>query len=208
MNQQINFYRPEFQLRRTILTWQATARVLAVASVALIITYVFGQQVMHSVERELDVVTHQEQSAAQRLEKLQPVINTIGDGKSWAERVQEKESLLGDKRLVLQYVRHTNLGDSQGFSRHMRSLARIGLDGIWLTRIRLAARGEGTILEGNALKPDLVATYLQFLASEPPFAEQRFRRFQIEGDTESRDGPVRFSLVSEPDLPDRAVTAR
>lgn len=208
MNQQINFYLPEFRMRRKVLTARSTARVFAAVIAAMALLYLFGLQAMHSVDREYAVVSGQESVAAERLEKLQPIIGNLGDGKTWEQRVQEKEAQLEEKRMVLQYVRHTDLGETQGFSRHMQSLARIELEGIWLTRVRLSAGGAGTVLEGNALQPELVATYLQFLASETPFAEQRFRRFEIEGDTENGNGPVRFSLVSEPDSLAQTVGAR
>lgn len=197
MQQQINFYSAEFRPRYQIFTVSAFLRVMAVTAMAMFATYVYGTQSLTAIANERAAVLQQEQVSNARLEKMRPIIEAMGSKKSWADLEQEKLQLLKEKELVLEFVQGTQLGDTLGFSRHLRSLARLHLDGIWLNHIRLSALGDSTRLEGTALRADLVPAYLQFLAAEPPFAAQRFRRFQIDQLVDGREDEVTFSVTSD-----------
>jgi len=92
-------------------------------------------------------------------------------------------------------VRDSSLGDIQGFSHHLTALAHQDTDGLWLSYIRLSSLGDNTVLEGQALRADLVPAYLERLAEELPFASQRFNQFQIER-PEDEGGDVVTFLVN------------
>lgn len=206
--QQINFYTTDFRQHRQLLTSGAFLRVISITAVAMLVTFSFAQQSLRETERERATVAQQEQVAIARLQKLQPIISAMGGNKTWGERQQERVRLLQEKQLILQYVQGTQLGDTQGFSRHLRSLSRVDQDGVWLHHIRLSALGDSTQLEGTALRAELVPAYLQYLAAETPFAAQRFRQFQIESLEDRSDGAVSFSVTSDPQLAAKSVVAK
>jgi hypothetical protein len=203
MQQQINFYRTEY---RTIRKEFSSGMLLAVCGaviVAMLLAYGFASYKAFGIERELKIVTNQEQAAIVRLENLQPSMNAVSGDQSWEQRLEEARRALRDQQLVLGMVADSSLGDTQGFSHHLTSLARQDTEGLWLSYIRLSSLGDNTQLEGQALRPDLVPAYLQRLAEEPPFATQRFTQFQIERPDET-DGSknasgdlVNFSMNSE-----------
>ncbi|MEQ8205624.1 MAG: PilN domain-containing protein, partial [Woeseia sp.] len=92
------------------------------------------------------------------------------------------------------------LGDANGFARHLRSLARQTMPGLWLTNIALSAKGERIWLQGEALRADLVPSYLQYLADEEPFAAQRFHRLEIDRAGDETAQTVSFVVTSDATL--------
>ena len=180
MQQQINFYRSEY---RTIRQEFSSGMLLATCGaivVAMFAVYGFSMYKALGIDRELKIVTDQEQAAIVRLENFQPNMDAGGGDQSWEQQLEEARRSLRDQQLVLGMVADSSLGDTQGFSHHLTSLARQDTEGLWLTYIRLSSLGDNTQLEGLALRADLVPAYLQRLAEEPPFATQRFTQFQIE----------------------------
>ncbi len=199
MQQQINFYRSEY---RTIRQEFSSGMLLATCGaivVAMFAVYGFSMYKALDIERELKTVTAQEKTAIVRLENFQPGMDDGGGDQSWEQRLEEARRSLRDQQLVLGMVADSSLGDTQGFSHHLTSLARQDTEGLWLSYIRLSSLGDNTQLEGLALRADLVPAYLQRLAEEPPYATQRFTQFQIDR-PEDGGNLVTFSMNSEEHL--------
>ncbi len=194
MQQQINFYRDDY---RSVTESFATGSIFIACGVivlAMFLGYGFVMYKLPGIERELQTVNGQEKAAIARLENLQPTLNAGSGDESWEERLEEARRSLRDQQLVLGMVRDSSLGDIQGFSHHLKALARQDSDGLWLSYIRLSSLGDNTVLEGQALRADMVPAYLQSLAEEAPFATQRFNQFQIERPEDESGDVVIFSV--------------
>ncbi len=207
MHQQINFYRAEFLSQQR--AFGANTMLIACGAIVLtmLLAYAFAAQKMAGIETELQIVNQQEVAAIERLEQLRPIVFAAGGERAWADRLDDATRALEEKQLVLGLVQGSKLGDTQGFSRYLRSLARQDFDELWLTRIRLSSLSNRNRLEGKALRAELVATYLQSLAAEPPFAKQRFHQLQIDG-AEDGSGVVTFSMSSDDHLVAELADAR
>jgi len=200
MYQQINFYQDEFRSEEQIFCATTLLKFCGAIVLAMILAYAFAAQKVTSIESESQIVARQETAAVERLQKIRPIISSVGGEGTWSERIDDAQRSLEEKQLVLSLLQGSTLGDTQGFSRYLRSLARQDTDGLWLTHVSLSALGDRTRLEGKALRGELVPVYLQGLAEEPPFAEQRFHQFQINGSEEPDSGIVTFSVDSEAEL--------
>jgi hypothetical protein len=199
MQQQINFYRAEFRNAESTFGLTSIAAGCAAVLVAMLVVYLFAIGQLSGIDKELQIVDHQESAALRQLEQMQPLIGAVSGEQTWAQRLDDATRALEEKQLVLSLVQGSTLGDTLGFSRYLRSLARQDTAGLWLTRINLSALGNRNRLQGKALRAELVATYLQRLADEPPFARQRFNQFQIEGPADG-DTAVTFSMHSDDQL--------
>ncbi len=200
MHQQINFYRSGFHIAQQIFGATTLLIGSGVIMLAMVVAFGFALYKLSSIDGELQIVRNQETAAIERLQNLRPTISAAGGAKNWSELLDAATLSLREKELVLSLVRGSALGDTQGFSRYLVSLARQDTDGLWLTHIGLSALGDKTRLEGQALRAELVPAYLQSLAEEPPFAEQRFHQFQIDGPEERTGGIVTFSMDSDAEL--------
>lgn len=203
MYQQVNFYRTEFITRKDRLGAGTLMAFGGVLIAGMIAAYLYATYEMMSIKSELKVVEGQEKAAITRLENFDPNAEG-GDGASWSRQLEEAKRALQDQELVLNMVVDSSLGDIDGFSRYLASLARMDTEGLWLSRIRLSAMGDNTQLEGQALRAELIPMYFQRLALEDPFADQRFYEFLIDRPEKEEGGAkqasrdvVTFSVSSD-----------
>lgn len=208
MHQQINFYRSEFRNEAQIFGARTLVQACGAIVLVMLLTYGFATQKLASIQNELQFVSQQEVTAIERLEKFRPTIEAMNGGQSWSKRLDDATRSLEEKQLVLSLVQGSTLGDTLGFSRYLKSLSRQDSNGLWLTQINLSALGDRNRLQGKALRAELVATYLQSLAEESPFATQRFHQFQIDGPEEPGAGIVTFSMDGESQLIADAADSR
>jgi hypothetical protein len=195
MQQQINFYRSEFIARKERFGSGMLLVFCGVVVAAMVAAFGFVTYELAAIKVELSAAKSQEQAAIQRLENFQPNAGGPTGDMSWEQQLEEAKRALRDQQLVLGMVANSSLGDIKGFSKHLTSLARQNTDGLWLSYIRLSALGDDTQLEGQALRAELVPAYLQGLALEEPFAEQRFSQLQI-GRPEDENGGAKQASSS------------
>ncbi|MDX1404901.1 MAG: hypothetical protein R3192_10195 [Woeseiaceae bacterium] len=203
MYQQVNFYRTEFLTRTDRLGAGTLMAFGGVVVAAMVAAYLYASYEMMNVKSELKIAEGQERAAISRLENFDPNAEG-GDQATWERQLEDAKRALQDQELVLNMVVDSSLGDIDGFSRYLSSLARMNTDGLWLSRIRLSALGDSTRLEGQAIRAELIPLYLQQLALEDPFADQRFYEFLIDrpqkeegGAKQANSNIVTFSVSSD-----------
>jgi len=99
--------------------------------------------------------------------------------KALAERKKKLESEYAERTQALQAMDKGVLGKTEGYSGVLRALARLTVDGVWLTRIRFSdERGEASIT-GRAARPELVPPYLERLRREERLRGQDFSTLEI-----------------------------
>ncbi len=195
MKQQINLYRPEFRPETNAFQSAFMFQAAGIMLLALLVIYVFARSELSSIEDEFEIVARQEAAALERLQNVRPLITAVTGEQSWSEQLEEASRTLAERQAALSLIQGTSLGDTKGFSRHLRALARQDIDGVWLTHIVLSALGDQTRIEGRAVRAELIPLYVQNLTAEPAFEKQRFHRFQIENPDD--EGPwLTFSMDS------------
>ncbi len=195
MKQQINLYRPEFRPETNAFQSAFMFQAAGIMLLALLVIYVFARSELSSIEDEFEIVARQEAAALERLQNVRPLITAVTGEQSWSEQLEEASRTLAERQAALSLIQGTSLGDTKGFSRHLRALARQDIDGVWLTHIVLSALGDQTRIEGRAVRAELIPLYVQNLTAEPAFEKQRFHRFQI--DNPDDDDPwLTFSMDS------------
>ena len=197
MNQQINFYQSQFRPETRLFPAGFMLKATAIVLFGMVLLYGFAQQRIDGIEREISVVARQEAIVLERLQNIGPLINSVTGETNWSDQLDESLSMLAERQAVLNLIQGSTLGDTKGFSRHLRALSRQDIDGLWLTHIALSAMGDKTRLEGHAIRAELIPVYVQGLASETPFAEQRFHHFQIDSPTEDGETALSFSMDSD-----------
>lgn len=197
MKQQINLYHVQYRPQTRMFPASIMLQVAGVLLFGMSLLFIFAQQRVAGIERELKVVARQESVALDRLQEIGPLINAVTGETNWSEQLDNSLRMLAERQAVLNLIQGSTLGDTDGFSRHMRALSRQDIDGLWLTHIVLSALGDKTRLEGRAVRAELIPLYVQGLTIEAPFAEQRFNRFQIDSPAEDEGTALKFSMDSE-----------
>ena len=197
MKQEINLYQLQHRPETRIFPAGKMLQVAGILVLAMTLMYVFAAQQVVSVERELEVMARQESVAMERLQNIGPLINSITGETNWAEQLDESVRMLAERQAMLDLIQGSKLGDTRGFSRHLRALARQDVEGVWLTHVVLSALGDRTRLEGRTIRAELIPLYVQDLTAEAPFAAQRFNRFQIDSPLDDEETALHFSMDSD-----------
>jgi len=99
--------------------------------------------------------------------------------KSLAERRKKLESAYAERTQALAAMDKGVLGRTEGYSSVLRALARLPVDGVWLTRIRFSDEGGEASIAGRATRPELVPPYLERLRRDERLRGQDFSTLEI-----------------------------
>ncbi len=205
MPQQINLYNPAFEARRDLLTFKdAVAGWLLIAALTVAVA---GYQMMslHSLEQ-------QERDLAQKVAAAQADAQRLGGQMASrqrdpriAEEVALLEAEVKGRQEVMEVLRAGGLGDTRGFSDHLKAFARQSFEGVWLTGLSIATAGRDVSVEGRALQAAFVPSYLKRLNGEAAMQGHPFSELIIQepAPDPAAKNPVRpnyveFKLTTKP----------
>lgn len=197
MDQQINLYTAEFRPETNAFQSMFMFQAVGILVFSLLCISLYARHEVNGVDREIELVGQLEAAAIERLQSVGPLIASITGERTWAEQLEEATRTLGERQAVLNLIRSTSLGDTDGFSGQLEALARQDIDGIWLTRIVLAGRNRSTRIEGRTYRAELIPAYVQSLTDEAAFSDLRFHRFQIDSPLEDDGSALTFSMDSK-----------
>jgi hypothetical protein len=202
---QINLYNPAFEEQRALLSFKGAVTGWLV--IAVLVAAVAGYQAIssHSMEkheRELAQAVAAAQADAQRLggemasRKRDPRI---------AEQAALLEAEVKSRQEVLEVLRSGGLGDTRGFSDHLKAFARQSFEGVWLTGLSIATAGRDVSVEGRALQAAYVPSYLKRLNGEAAMQGHPFSELVIQepapdpaAKSPGRPNYVEFKLTTKP----------
>jgi hypothetical protein len=185
MSQQINLYNPIF--RKQPKVFSANTMLQGVALIVIVVTvfyYIFSLQTS-LLEIRAAESSRQLKGELERL-KAYGVSEAPADrAKALAERRKTLEASLAAQKQASDAFASGGVGRTEGYAELLRALARVSLDGVWLTRIQVAEGSGELSLAGKATRPELVPAYLERLRSEPALRGQTFNRLEV-----TRPAPV------------------
>ena len=150
-----------------------------------------------ALQADIEFSSRQEQVALRHLAEAGETIRHAIGSESWDSRRETLERDLREKQAMLTLLQGEQLGETGGFSPHLRALSQQDIDGIWLTGIHLRAAVNHTRLAGLTLKAELVPVYIQLLTQEEAFEAEGFQEFRI--DSPENDGdPLVFAMAGQP----------
>jgi Tfp pilus assembly protein PilN len=88
---------------------------------------------------------------------------------------------------IMALITQQNLGNAEGFSRQMRSMARQSLDTMQIDNFSLQAGGGYMEMSGRTRQADQVPLYLQRLRAEDSFQRVRFGVLNVEREERGRE---------------------
>ena len=207
MPQQINLYNSAFEERRALLSWNsAVAGWLIVAVlVAAIATY---QSVnVRSAEQRDRELAAQVASAQAETQRLASAVSSRNKDPRIIEEISRLETDLKGRQEVMNILQAGGLGNTRGFSDHLKAFARQSFEGVWLTGLSIATAGRDVSVEGRALQAAYVPGYLKRLNGESAMQGHPFSELVIQepapdpaAKTPVRPNYVEFRLTTKPDV--------
>ena len=202
MSQQINLYSPLFRKEKKVFSGVAMAQATALVVIGVLAFYAYVS--LQTSLLEIRVVDSGQRVRAE-IERLKVYSTTESPelrAKALAEQRKKLEAALAERTRTVQALAESGLGRSDGYSASLRALARLSMQGVWLTRVQFAEKEGEVALVGLATHPELVAAYLERLRKEEALRGQAFSRLDIRRPAmPERPGVVEFTLSSAAPAP-------
>jgi Tfp pilus assembly protein PilN len=196
MSQQINLYSPIFRKQTKIFS--AMTMVQGLGLIVLVIAVFYYYVAAQSSLLELRVG-----ESGQRLKSELERVKLYGARESSAERLKvlaERkkvlEQTLTSQSQALDALKAGAFGRSEGYSATLRALARVSVEGVWLTRVDFAAGSGELSVSGRAVRAELVPAYLQRLRADRALRGQSFALLEL-----NRSGPQAAAAGKQPSPP-------
>jgi Tfp pilus assembly protein PilN len=193
VRQEINLYQPIFRRQRKVFTAKAMLQVAGAVVTGLALVYGYGLWRVQALESELTGLQNQQAAASRRLAELSKQLPGQERSKRLVSEVARLSRELEVRQKVEQLLTTGAYGNRRGFSEYLAGLARQHVEGLWLTGVDISEGEQDFDITGGALRPELVAVYVQRFSREPTFQGRRFQTLRMER-PESDPGRVDFEL--------------
>lgn len=127
----------------------------------------------------LEPLLSQQQAVSAELEVLRAQKTRLENDNSDDTRIAALKNDIQFRRQLLGTLEPDAIPAEDGFSEHLRGLARQSVEGMWFTGFSLQDGGGSLSLAGRANSPELVPRFLKKLASEPVYRGHHFRLFKM-----------------------------
>jgi hypothetical protein len=179
MSQQINLYNPIFLKQKK--HFSARTMLQALGLIALGVGALCGYAFFESRNAERTARQYTDQVGAQRGQLVQLVARLAAQGSSKAleadiARLQREVSA---RQSTLNALATGELGQADGFSDFMAAFGRQAVQGVWLTGFTIGESGNDLLVNGRALRPELVPAYLNGLSRESMMRGRRVTELKL-----------------------------
>ena len=193
MSQQINLYNPLFERKRDLLSlpgaialWSLAVGVVVVALVAMAVR-------TSDLERTLAQLSAEREATHADMTRLSSQLAARKPASDLAAEEQRLEAALSSRKEVMSALQAGAIGDTHGFSEHLRAFTRQSFNGLRLTGLKIANAGRVIVIEGHARRPEMVPNYLQRLSREEVMRGHAFAELEMyRQKTSERGAPEQY----------------
>jgi hypothetical protein len=204
VSQQINLYNPAFERKRDLLSLPGLVTAWMIAF-GVVLVVVLAMMVRASdLEHDLARASAERDAAQMEMTRLAGQLASRKPDPGLAADVARLEQAVAGRQEVMSTLQAGVIGDMHGFSAHLTAFARQSFSGLWLTGLKVASAGQDVVLEGRAIRPELVPSYLQRLNGEKvmrghAFAELEMHRLESKEKSGGTDANyIEFRLSTLP----------
>jgi hypothetical protein len=190
MSQQINLYNPIFLKQEKHFSARTMVQALALIAVGLSAFYAYALVQTRTAERLAREYGDQVARQRDQLVQLGPKLSPEGRSKALESEAARLEAEVKTRRTTLSAISTGELGNTTGFSEFLGAFSRQAIPGIWLTGLDIADSGNDLQVQGRALRPELVPTYLKALNSEPMMRGRRVTQMKLAAKSTAASGPA------------------
>jgi hypothetical protein len=179
LSQQINLYSPLFRKQKKVFSALALLQAIGLVVLVVAVFYFYLSAQSSLLEIRAADSGRQLKDELERLRVYSAQESPDMRAKSLAERRKKLEAAFRERTQALEAMDKGALGRTEGYSGLLRALARLSMDGVWLTRVRFSDEGGEAFMAGRATRAELVPLYLQRLRTEDKLRGQDFSSLEI-----------------------------
>jgi hypothetical protein len=206
MPQQINLYNPAFETKRALMSLKGAVSGWVVIAGLVVVFAAYQMISLRSVEKQERELAQQFATAQADAQRLGGEMALRRHDPRIAEEIARLEGEVRGRQEVMAVLGSGGLGDTRGFSDHLKAFARQSFEGVWLTGLSIATAGRDVSIEGRALQAAYVPSYLKRLNGENAMQGHPFSELLIQEPTPDpavkppvRPNYVEFKLTTKPD---------
>lgn len=177
--QQLNLYNAAFENKRELLSLPGLAVAWGGAIVLVVAVLVVMGMRTSDVEQQLARDSSERTTAQAQLTQLTTQVAARKLNPTLAEELANLDADLASRKQVMRTLGDGLIGDTKGFSEHLKAFARQSFDGLWLTGLSMTNAGRDIVVEGRTLAPDSVPGYVQRLNRELVMRGHAFSDLQM-----------------------------
>lgn len=178
MTQQINLYNPSFEKKEKPFSARTMSQALGLIVVGLLTMQVYAAFEARSAERMATQLRSQGSVQREQVAKLVKA-GAPTRSKALEAEVIRLEAEVKARRTTLQALNTGALGNTEGFSEFLAAFGRQAMPGIWLTSITIAESGNALLVQGRALRAELMPAFLRALTNEPIMRGRRVTELKL-----------------------------
>lgn len=190
--QQVNLYLPEFRPRRM---WLSLNQALAATVVVLVAVVIWSLSTHWRTEALAEELVQEREDVEQLQAEVDRLTDELADGRrvNIEQQLAELRADVRRREQILELIRQQNLGNAEGFSGQLASLARRSSEALSLSQFSLQDGGQYAELTGRVRTPEALPAYLQRLRHDESFARTRFGVLEL--NREATGPGLPFSLT-------------
>lgn len=175
MTQQINLFNPIFLRQKKYFSMVTILQMLALVLVGMLSFYAYAAFQAKRLSADVDEVGVRLEAEKARLAKVTAELGPREKNQDLEAQVKNLEKQLKSREDILGVQSGIAAGKGRGFSDYLLALSRQSVNGVWLTSISVGGEGGGKmVIDGRALRPDLVPDYIKRLSKENAMRGQNF----------------------------------
>ena len=180
MSQQINLFNPVFLKQKKYFSVLAMLQVLGLIVLGSGFIYGYAKHQVSLLEKQSEETSKRYAPEQQRLASFSQSFSPQKSSQVLQDELKKFEAEAAAQKEILDTLKTGVIGNTEGYSEYMRAFARQTLSGLWLTGFAIDSDGSQMSLNGAALNPALVPTYIRRLSKEKAMKGKTFSYLQMQ----------------------------
>jgi hypothetical protein len=174
VSQQINLFNPIFLKQKKYFSTVAMAQALGLLLAGSICLGVYTNFQSRSLEAQAVNTSSQLVEAQAQLAKVSAAAAARQKSKSLEEEIQKADGDVKSLQQILDLLQKGDFGNTKGYAEYLRAFSRQIAEGIWLTGFGIFGAGSEIGIQGRALRPESVPSFINRLKREPVLRGKSF----------------------------------
>jgi len=200
MSQQINLFNPVFLKQKKYFSVVTMLQALGLIVLGSCVFYGYAVYQVNQLSKQSEEMGKRYISEQTRLVNFTNEFSPQRNGQVLEDELKQLEAQVAARESLLNLLKSSAIGNTEGYSDYMRAFARQSVSGLWITAFDIVGDGAEMGLNGAALNPQLVPAYIQRLSREKVMHGKTFSSLQMQQAKKEADKPqaryVEFNLRS------------
>ncbi len=180
MSQQINLFNPIFLKQKKIFTALPMAEALGVIVAGLLLMDWFANHRVAELEQRAAAGKSLLAGRETRLNQANAQFAPRQKSPAVAAELADAQARLAALHEVEGVLRGGALGNTDGYSEYFRAFSRQNVNGLWLTGLTIVGAGHDIGVQGRAMQPALIPSYIVRLTAEKVMHGKTFASLKID----------------------------